>query len=133
MKILTFLTLTLILCSTHTDASQVKFVAGDNKDATSVCIAAVTDDTEVLANDLKKLSRRGTALNFRSFVNSLYCNNQYIGNFAKSFGAINASNFLDQYTNSRNKRHQPKVTIIDMENALNTTVREPTIIYVTAN
>ena len=118
MKSSTSISLSLILfCfSINTFAAELRFVANDNKTTTQVCMAAVTDNTEVMIKKIRKLSRRGTALSFRTFVNSIKCNNQYIGNFAKIYNAQNTFAYLDQYTNNSNKKNQSNITIRNIAN-----------------
>ena len=77
-------------------------------------ILAVTDNTEDLIKRLRRLSQRGTALKLRAIINSLECNNQYIGNFAKTYNAQNTYTYLDRYTNRSNKKLESKITINDI-------------------
>ncbi|WNC67939.1 DUF3718 domain-containing protein [Thalassotalea nanhaiensis] len=113
----TFTSLLILFCfSINTHASEFKFIASDNKITTKICMAAVTDNTKVMISKLRMLSRRGSALSFRTFVNSMQCNNQYIGNFAKTYDAQNTSDYLDRYTNKWNKNRQTKVTMKDLAN-----------------
>jgi hypothetical protein len=116
MKTFTSLSLSIILFSgsINTYAAEYKFIAGDNKMTTQICMAAVTDNTKVLISHLRKLSQRGTALSFRSFVNTIECNDQFIANFAKIYHAENAFSYLDRYTNKRNKNRQANITIKDI-------------------
>ena len=116
MKAFTSLSISLFLfCfSINTFAAEYEFVAQDNKSTTKICMAAVTDNTEVMISKIRMLSRRGTALNFRSFVNTLKCNDQYIGNFAKTYDAQNTFDYLNKYTNKSNKKRQASITIKDI-------------------
>lgn len=41
------------------------------------------------------------------------CNNQYIGNFAKKYDAYDTFEYLDRYTNRRNKNRQSNISIRD--------------------
>ena len=119
MKNVTPLALILFCFSTGTLATDFKFVASDNKGTTQICIAAATDNTEVMISNLKKLSRRGTSLSYRTFINSIQCNNQFIGNFAKTYNAKNTSAYLDKHTNHWNKNGQSKITVEDIAKAQN--------------
>ena len=119
MKKVTPLASILFCFSTVTLATDFNFVASDNKSTTQVCLAAATDNTEVMISKLQKLSRRGTALSYRTFINSIQCNNQFIGNFAKTYNAKNTSAYLDQYTNQWNKNHQSKITVEEIAKAQN--------------
>ncbi len=114
MKILLALPIVLFCFSINTYAAEYQFVAVDNKSTTKVCMAAVTDNTEVMKSKLRMLSRRGTALTFRSFVNTIHCNEQFIANFALSYNAENTFEYLNKYTNKWNKKRQSKVTIKDI-------------------
>lgn len=114
MKIFKSLSVILMCCSSITYAAEFEFVAVDSSIETETCIAAVTDNTEVMISNLKKLSRRGTALSFRSFVNSFSCNQQYIGNFVKTYQAINSSAYLDKYTNEWSKKRHSSITVTDI-------------------
>ena len=116
MKTFTSFLISLILfcCSINTYAAEYEFIADDNKFTTKICMAAVTDNTEVMVRKLRMLSRRGTALRFRTFINTIKCNDQYIGHFAKTYNAQNTFAYLDQYTNKWNKKHQANISIIDI-------------------
>lgn len=114
MKIFKSLSVILFCCSNSAYAAEYEFAAVDNTIETKICIAAVTDNTEVMISNLKKLSQRGTALAFRSFVNGFSCNKQYIGNFAKTYHAENSFAYLDKYTNKWNKKRQGSITVTDI-------------------
>ena len=135
MKTLTALSLVLILfCfSANTDATELKFVALDNKITTTICMAAVRNNTELMKSKLRMLSRRGTALSYRSFVNTISCNKQYIGNFALTYGAENTSDYLNGYTNQWNKKGQSKVTITEIANKQIINKDEALVILVAGN
>ena len=115
MKFSTLTSIALILfsCSIDTYATEYKFVAQDNAKATQICMAAVTDNTQVLRSKIQRLTFESTR-SFRSIVNSILCNNQYVGHFAKTYNAQNTFAYLDKYTNKRNKKLESKVTINDI-------------------
>lgn len=133
MKIFTTMIVILFSFSTNTFATEYKFVAGDNKSTTQLCLAAVTDNTSDLIKKLRILSRRGTALSFRSFVNTIQCNKQFIGNFALQYKAQNAFVYLNQFTNQSNKNRQPDVTIKDLAKNQKTDEDQRIIVLVTGN
>jgi len=110
MKTFTSLSIILFCCSINTYAADFEFIAEDNKRITKVCMAAVTDNTEVMKANLRML-RGGSVLSFRTLINSIKCNNQYIGNLAKTYNAQNTLAYLDQYTNKKNKKRQENITI----------------------
>ena len=96
-------------------------------------MAAVRDNTELMKSKLRMLSRRGTALSFRAFVNTVSCNKQYIGNFALTYGAENTSDYLSRYTNQWNKKGQSKVTITEIANKQIVNKDEALVILVAGN
>ena len=102
------LSLILFCVLINTFAAELRFVANNKKTTTQVCMAAVTDNTEVMINKIRRLSRRGTAPSFCTFVNSIKCNNQFIANFAKTYNAQTVFAYLDQCTNSSNKKTKAK-------------------------
>ncbi len=114
MKVLTLLLVILFFCSFNTYANGFKFISDDNKITTKICIAAASDNTEVMISKIRMLSQRGTALSVRSFINTLRCNNQYIGNFARTYNAQSTFIYLDKYTNRDNKKRQSNITISDI-------------------
>jgi len=132
MKIFTSLSVILLCCSTSSYAAEYEFAAGDSKIETKICMAAVTDNTEVMISNLKKLSRRGTALPFASFINGFSCNKQYIGNFAKKYHAENSFAYLDKYTNNWNKKRQSTITVTDIASE-QTLEREGTIVVLVSS
>jgi hypothetical protein len=133
MKIFTSLLLILFCFSINTYAAEFKFVTGDNKSTTKACMAAVTDKTEVMISKLQMLSRRGTALSFRSFINTIKCNNQYIGNFALTYNAQNSFAYLDRYTNRSNKKRQANITIEDLANEQRKNMEKTIVVLVSSN
>lgn len=117
MKIFTStILIVLAFFSTNSYAADFEFIAKDNSRTTRVCIAAVTDNTNVMIKGIRRLSQSGTALSFRLFVNTIKCNNQYIGNFAQKYNAQNTFDYLEQYTNRWNKKHRTNTTIKDIVN-----------------
>ncbi len=133
MKIFTSLSLILFCCSVNTYAAEFKFVAGDNKSTTKICMAAATDNSKVMIRDLRILKQRGAALSFRSFINLLQCNNQYIGNFAKTYNAQNTFAYLDKYTNQRNKKRQANITIKKIANEQEINKEKAIVVLVGSN
>ena len=135
MKKLTSLSISIILlcCSINTYAGEFTFIANDNKSTTKICLAAVTDNTDVMISKLRMLSQRGTALSFRSFVNTIQCNNQYIGNFAKTYNAQNTFDYLDKYTNKWNKSRQSNITIRDFAKAQGNSMDQDIVVLVASN
>ena len=131
----TFISLSLILfcCSINTYADEFKFIAGDTKSTTKICIDAVTDKPEILANRLRKISRRGTALNLRTFINSLKCNNQYIGHFAKTYNAQKTFAYLDQFTNRMNKKHQANIIVKNLAKEQGINKAKTIVVLVSSN
>jgi hypothetical protein len=129
MKNVTPFALILFCLSTGTLAADFKFVTTDNSGTTQICLAAATDNTEVMISNLQKLSRRGTSLSYRAFINSIRCNNQFIGNFAKTYNARNTFAYLNQYTNQWNKNNQSKITVEDIAKAQNS---EKTVVVLVA-
>jgi hypothetical protein len=132
MKTSLFLLISLYF-SSITYAAEFEFIADDNKRITKVCMAAVTDNTKVMISKLRMLSRGGTALSFRSFINSIECNNQYIGNFTKTYNAQNAFTYLNQYTNKRNKKRQANITITDIANEQGINQEKTIVVLVASN
>jgi hypothetical protein len=116
MKTFTSLLLILFCCSINSYAAEIKFIAEDNKSTTKICMAAVTNNTKVMIGNLRMLSLRGSALSYRTLINSIQCNKQYIGNFAKTYDAQNTFAYLDQFTNKRNKKRQTNITIKKVAN-----------------
>ena len=135
MKTFTSFLISLILfcCSINTYAAEYEFIADDNKFTTKICMAAVTDNTEVMVSKLRMLSRRGTALRFRTFINTIKCNDQYIGHFAKTYNAQNTFAYLDQYTNKWNKNRQANITIKDLANEQGINKDENVLVLVSSN
>ncbi|GAA0858369.1 hypothetical protein [Aliiglaciecola litoralis] len=131
MKKFTSLSVILLCTSISTYAAEYEFIAGDSSIETKTCIAAVTNDTEAMISNLKMLGRRGTSLSYRSFVNSFWCNDQYIGNFAKTYHAENSLAYLDKYTNKWNKKRQSNITIKDL--ASKPTSEEDTIVVLVSS
>ena len=133
MKTFTLLTLVSLCFSINAYAGEITFVAQDNKNTTKICLSAVTDNTEVMISKLRMLSQRGTALSFRSFVNTIQCNNQYIGNFAKTYGAQSTFEYLDKYTNKWNKNRQSNITISDIAKAQGNSMDQDIVVLVASN
>ena len=96
---------------TDENANKFNFIANDNKRITKACVAAATDQTKVMRDNLRRESRNRSVLSFRTFVNLIKCNDEYIGNFARKYGAQNTFSYLDKYTNLKNRKRQPIITI----------------------
>ena len=116
MKAFTSLTLVLLFCSNNTYATELKLIASDNNMITKICMAAAADNTKVMIRNIRKLKISRQVTPTRALINSLHCNNQYIGNFAKTLDAQNTFAYLDQYTNKKNKKRQANITIIKVAN-----------------
>ncbi|MFT6267255.1 MAG: hypothetical protein ACJAVV_000045 [Alphaproteobacteria bacterium] len=116
MKIFISTSISLVLfgCSLNIYASEFEFLVKDTSNTTKVCMAAVTDDAELMKRQIKRLSQNGTALSFRTVVNLIQCNKQYIGNFAKKYNAQDTFTYLDKYTNRKNKQRQANFVIKDI-------------------
>jgi hypothetical protein len=132
MKKFTLISSILFCCSINTYAAEFEFVAGDNTHETKICIAAVNDNTQVMVSKLKMMSIK-TALRYRSMLNIIQCNGQFIGNFAKKYHAENTSAYLAKYTNKWNKKHQPNITIKDLTNAQGMNEEENIIVLARSN
>jgi hypothetical protein len=132
MKNITSLSLILFCCSINIYAAELEFIADNNKNTTKVCMAAVTDNTKVMINKLRRLSG-GTGLKFLTFINLIQCNNQFIGNFALKYNAQNTFAYLDQYTNRRNKNRQGIITIKDIANEQGKNQDRPIVVLVASN
>lgn len=133
MKILTALSIVLFCFSINTFAAEYEFIADDNKTETKICIAAATDNSAVMKSKLRKLSQRGTALSFRSFVNTIQCNDQFIANFALNYNAENTFEYLDKFTNKWNKKRQSTVTIQDIAHKHALDTDDTIIVFVRSN
>lgn len=66
MKNFTSLSVILVFCSINTYAREFTFIADDNKITTKICMAAATNNTDVMVSKIRMLSRRGTTLNLTS-------------------------------------------------------------------
>jgi len=130
MKKFTLISLILFCCSINTYAAE--FVAGDNTHETKICMAAVNDNTQVMVSKLRMLSIK-TALRYRSMINIIECNGQFIGNFTKKYHAENTSAYLAKYTNKRNKKRQSNITIKDLANEQGVNKEENIIVLVRSN
>jgi len=133
MKTFKSLSLVLFCCSINTNAAEFKFVAEDNKSTTMICMAAVTNNTEVMTRNLRMLRLKGSALGYRTIINSIQCNNQYIGNFAKNYNALNTFAYLDQFTNKRNKKRQTSTTIEKVSNQQEINKEKTIVVLVGSN
>jgi len=117
MKIFTSLSLVLFLscCSINTYATELKLMAGDGSITTQICMAAANDNVRSVKLNLRKLTG-GAAVSVRPIINSLRCNNQYIGNFAKTLNAPNTFAYLDRHTYKKNKKRQAHIAIKKVAN-----------------
>ena len=116
MKTISLLGSVIIFSSFSTNATELTFEAADNNAATQICMAAATDNTQEMVSKLKALSRRGTALSYQSFVNTIRCNDQYIGHFADIYDAQKSGAYLAKYTNNFNKKTKGETSIRDLAN-----------------
>ena len=112
MKTFTSLSLVLFLscCSINTYATELRLMAGDDSVITKICMAAANDSVRKVKLNLRKLTG-GSAISVRPFINSIRCNDQYIGIFAKTLNAKNTFAYLDRYTNKKNRNRKAQVTI----------------------
>ena len=133
MKTLTLVSLILLCSSIKSNAAEFEFIADDDKHTTKICIAAATDNTKVMIDGLRRLSQKATVLNYRSIVNLIRCNNQYIGSFAKAYNAQKSFVYLSKYTSKRNQMRQTNITIKAIANEQKLSADETVVVLVASN
>jgi hypothetical protein len=111
MKVLHLISVVVVAaCFTFSaNATTYQFVGSDNSIETKICLAAVTNDKQVL---LRKI--RMTGKKVRIIASYLMCNDQIVANFAYKYGAQVTATYLDRYTPKKYKEQRPEVTIQDI-------------------
>lgn len=77
-------------------AAQYKFVPGNDRVETQICIAAAENNLSKLKNKSLAMSRNAGI--FRTVAKKLTCNNKSIADFAFKYDADKTVKFLDRYS-----------------------------------
>ena len=93
-------------CSVEAEASEDKFIYGDQRNVTKLCIAAAKDDLDGVRRAIRSL-RRGPHHKYKTIVNSVRCNGQVAAQFAQGYNATETFEYLFKFTEKKYKKMLP--------------------------
>jgi hypothetical protein len=103
-----------MLCACNVSATKYIFTAGDDTQATKMCVATGNNDKSKLKRIIKQTKNASQIGTLRKIANHTYCNDMIIANFAYKYAAIDTFKYLNRVTKSEYQMLRPNVTIRDL-------------------